>query len=147
MSKLDVDTKLIETLAKLLQDTGLTEIELSEGDARIRVARQVQMVAATTAPAAAVPAMPAAAPPAPDDADDPGAVTSPMVGTVFMAPEPGAANFVTVGAEVSEGQTLLIIEAMKVMNPIRSPMSGRVARILVKDSGPVEFGEVLLVIE
>jgi len=152
MGKLNVDTALIETLAELLQRTGLTEIELAEGDSRIRVVRAPQpLTAAIPAPslmpepAAAGPAV--AARPATAAERHPGAVHAPMVGTVYLTPEPGAAPFITVGGEVSEGQTLLIIEAMKVMNPIRAPRGGRIAEILVSNGDPVEYGELLLVIE
>jgi acetyl-CoA carboxylase biotin carboxyl carrier protein len=151
MAKLNVDTAVIERLAELLQRTGLTEIELAEGDSRIRVAREPQGVVATV-PASATPA-PAARPPAdeqPQEAaveEHPGAVRAPMVGTVYLTPEPGAQPFITVGAEVREGQTLLIIEAMKVMNPIRAARGGRIARLLVANGDPVEYGELLLLIE
>jgi acetyl-CoA carboxylase biotin carboxyl carrier protein len=152
MAKPKVDTALIEALAELLQRTGLTEIELAEGDSRIRVARQPQPVAAS------VPAMAPAPTPAGSAADQrpasptapeehPGAVHAPMVGTVYLTPEPGAPPFITVGAEVREGQTLLIIEAMKVMNPIRAAHSGRVTKLLVANGDPVEYGELLLIIE
>jgi acetyl-CoA carboxylase biotin carboxyl carrier protein len=156
MAKLNVDTKLIETLAELLQRTGLTEIEVAEGEARIRVAREPQPVVATVPP----PAAPARgqrpqvaadeAPPAPTAARDPahpGAVQAPMVGTVYLTPEPGAQPFVSVGDEVREGHTLLIIEAMKVMNPIRAPRNGRIAEIAVGNGDPVEYGELLMIIE
>lgn len=153
MTKLKADTELIETLAELLQRTGLTEIELAEGDSRVRVARQPQPLLATLQ-AAAAPALAASAAPVSRDGDrtlpgeeHPGALHAPMVGTVYLTPEPGAPPFITVGAEVREGQTLLIIEAMKVMNPIRAPKSGRVARIVVGNGDPVEYGELLLVIE
>jgi acetyl-CoA carboxylase biotin carboxyl carrier protein len=151
MAKPKVDSALIETLAELLQRTGLTEIELAEGDSRIRVARQPQPVLAsipTLAPAPA-PAGPAARDGAGHAApeDHPGAVRAPMVGTVYLTPEPGAPPFITVGAEVREGQTLLIIEAMKVMNPIRAARSGRIVNLLVANGDPVEYGELLLIIE
>jgi acetyl-CoA carboxylase biotin carboxyl carrier protein len=142
MTTITVDSTLIETLAELLERTGLSEIELAEGDARIRVVRQLAPVA--------VPA--AAPPPAAAEAAEPseralqGAVLSPMVGTVYLAPEPGAQPFVSVGGRVEEGQTLMIIEAMKVMNPIRAPRSGTVSKILVENAGPVEYGEPLLVL-
>lgn len=152
---LNVDTALIEKLAELLQRTGLTEIELSEGEARIRVAKQPAPIVAnaTLQPVAAV--APASPPPAAEvasprmasaDADHPGGVRAPMVGTVYLTPEPGADPFVSVGSDVKEGQTLLIVEAMKVMNPLPSPRSGAVTAILVGDGDPVEFGEPLLVI-
>ena len=151
MAKLNVDTALIETLAELLQRTGLTEIELAEGDSRIRVVREPQALV-TTVPAAAAAPVPTAA--AREDAtyhaaaeDHPGAVRAPMVGTIYLTPEPGAPPFISVGAEVRDGDTLLIIEAMKVMNPIRAPRSGRIAKLLVTNGDPVEYGELLLIIE
>ena len=157
MGKLNVDTALIETLAELLQRTGLTEIELAEGDSRIRVARQPQPLIATVPTVSFAPHPAASAGPSAISATEPaagtvaerhpGAVQAPMVGTVYLIPEPGAAPFADVGAEVREGQTLLIIEAMKVMNPIRAPRSGRVARVLVSNGDPVEYGELLLIIE
>ena len=149
MTRQKVDTALIETLAELLQRTGLTEIELAEGDSRIRVVRAPQpLVTQIPGPAAAPAPVPAASEetaPAPEE--HPGAVRAPMVGTVYLTPEPGAAPFITLGAEVREGQTLLIIEAMKVMNPIRAPRSGRIAKLLVTSGDPVEYGELLLIIE
>jgi acetyl-CoA carboxylase biotin carboxyl carrier protein len=153
MAKLNVDTALIERLAELLQRTGLTEIELAEGDSRIRVARKTQPVIATVpgpAPASAAAAAPAGSEEAARHAaaeEHPGAVRAPMVGTVYLTPEPGAPPFITVGGEVREGQTLLIIEAMKVMNPIRAARSGRIAKLLVTNGDPVEYGELLLIIE
>jgi acetyl-CoA carboxylase biotin carboxyl carrier protein len=150
MGKLNVDTALIETLAELLQRTGLTEIELAEGDSRIRVVRALQPLTAAV-PAASLAPQPAGAQAAASASASaerhPGAVRAPMVGTVYLTPEPGAAPFVAVGAEVSEGQTLLIIEAMKVMNPIRASRGGRIAEVLVSNGDPVEYGELLLVIE
>jgi acetyl-CoA carboxylase biotin carboxyl carrier protein len=146
MPKLEVDTELIERLAELLRRTGLSEIELSEGESRIRVARN-GVAAAPTAPAAQVAGEPAVPAPAAADASHPGAVTSPMVGTAYLTPEPGAAPYVTVGGRVEEGQTLLIIEAMKVMNPVRAPRSGRVTQIFIASGDPVEYGELLLLIE
>lgn len=157
-STLNVDTALIEKLAELLQRTGLTEIELSEGEARIRVAKQPAAVAATLPAMAAAPLGPAVQPVAsvPEvaapqatgvDRDHPGAVRAPMVGTVYLTPEPGADPFASVGGNVTEGQTLLIVEAMKVMNPIRAPRSGRVASIMVSNGDPVEYDELLLIID
>jgi acetyl-CoA carboxylase biotin carboxyl carrier protein len=152
MIKPKVDTALIEALAELLQRTGLTEIELAEGDSRIRVVKAPQAVVAQVPgvlPAAHASA-PAIAdqpvPPAPPE-EHPGAVRAPMVGTAYLTPEPGAQPFVTVGSDVREGQTLLIIEAMKVMNPIRAPRSGRIAKLLVANGDPVEYGELLLIID
>jgi acetyl-CoA carboxylase biotin carboxyl carrier protein len=153
MPKLNVDTSLIEALADLLQRTGLTEIEISEGDARIRVVRE-QVAAVAHVPHAPRPA-PAAAPvavaaePAARELAEshPGAVRAPMVGTVYLTPEPGAPPFVSLGDEIREGQTLLIIEAMKVMNPIRAPRGGRLVQLLVNSGDPVEYGELLMIIE
>lgn len=152
MPKPNIDTSLIETLALLLQRTGLTEIEISEGDARIRVAREpdnvVAQVPAAPRPAAAAAPPPDAAPaPAAAKETHPGAIHAPMVGTVYLTPEPGATPFVSVGDEVHEGQTLLIIEAMKVMNPIRAPRSGRLLQLAVGSGDPVEYGELLMIIE
>jgi acetyl-CoA carboxylase biotin carboxyl carrier protein len=143
--KFDLDSALVRKLAKLLQETGLSEIEYAEGDKRIRCASQVTTsiahhtpIVAAPAAAAAVEAKPAAVLGTP--------VASPMVGTVYLAPEPGKPPFVKKGDTVKEGDTLLIIEAMKVMNPIKAPASGTIADILVGDSKPVEFGETLIVI-
>ena len=150
MAKPKVDTALIETLAELLQRTGLTEIELAEGDSRIRVARQPQPVVASVPAPAPAPAGPVTGDEATAHAaaeEHPGAVRAPMVGTVYLTPEPGAPPFITIGAEVREGQTLLIIEAMKVMNPLRAARSGRIAKLLVANGDPVEYGELLLIIE
>jgi acetyl-CoA carboxylase biotin carboxyl carrier protein len=147
MAKFDVDESLIRKLAELLDQTGLTEIEYENGPQRIRVNKQ--MLAAATAAAAPASAAPATAPAAAVRADGPpaGAVTSPMVGTVYLAPEPGATPYVKVGDRVSKGQTLLIIEAMKVMNPIPAAAGGTVREILISDGRPVEYGEVLMVID
>ena len=150
MSGFDVDSDLIRRLAELLDETGLSEIEVGEGEHRVRVVRAGAVAAAPAAnpaPAAAdAPATPATAD-ADADASHPGAVTSPMVGTVYTAPEPGAPPYVKVGDTVSEGQPLFVIEAMKVMNPIRAPRAGRVTRILVQNRDPVEYGGVLLILE
>jgi acetyl-CoA carboxylase biotin carboxyl carrier protein len=147
MTKHQVDAELVRKLAQLLDETGLTELEYQTNSLRVRVAKGggAPAVVAATPSAAAAPAPAAAA--APTAGDHPGAVTSPMVGTAYCAPEPGAAPFVKVGDTVRQGQTLLIIEAMKVMNPLPAPRGGRVTEILVHDSQPVEYGEVLLVIE
>jgi acetyl-CoA carboxylase biotin carboxyl carrier protein len=148
MSRIPFDPDAIRALAALLVETGLSEIELSERDSRIRVVRAVSVVAA--APASAP--LPIAAAPAPvepqaDDASHPGAVTSPMVGVAYLAPEPGAAPFVTIGQSVAAGQTLLLIEAMKTFNQIRAPKAGTVARILVSSGAPIEYGEALMILE
>ncbi len=143
-AKLTIDPELIRALARLLEETGLGEIEYAEGERRVRVARPAA-AAATVVTAAAAPAAAAAIP---AEGDVPAnAVTSPMVGTVYLAAEPGSPSLVKVGDRVREGQTLLIIEAMKVMNPIRAPRAGAVTRILVANGAPVEYGEPLLVIE
>jgi acetyl-CoA carboxylase biotin carboxyl carrier protein len=147
-----VDRELITALAALLAENNLTEIEWSEGDRRLRVVRApAQMIVGAPmmqAPTgAAAPAAAAAPAKAEYSKDHPGAVTSPMVGTVYVAPEPGAKPFISEGQEVRQGQTLLIVEAMKTMNPIPAPRGGTVRRILVKDGGPVEFGQLLMIIE
>ncbi len=148
MAKQDVDAELVRRLADLLDDAKLTEIEYATQNLRIRVVRQPAPQTVVAGPTAAPAATPAtAAEPAAPPADHPGTVASPMVGTVYVAPEPGAAAFVKVGDTVRAGQTLLIIEAMKLMNPLPSPRAGRVTQILVRDAQPVEFGEPLLVIE
>lgn len=154
------DQALIEAIAKLLNEQNLAEIEIEREDLRVRVTRTyaataVQQVAmpayapaAAPAPAAALPASSSIAAPASDDiASNPGTLTSPMVGTAYMASEPGKPPFVTVGSKVSEGQTVLIIEAMKTMNQIPAHRSGTVSRILVEDASPIEYGQPLVVIE
>jgi acetyl-CoA carboxylase biotin carboxyl carrier protein len=145
-----VDPRLIRELAELLTETGLSEIEIDRGGMRIRVARgggpQIALAAAPAAAAAAATA-PQPATAEGDLSKHPGCVHSPMVGTAYLAPEPGAAAFIDVGTRVSQGQTLLIIEAMKTMNQIPAPKAGTVTRILVGNSQPVEFGEPLVIIE
>ena len=146
MAKPTVDSDQIRELAKLLEETGLAEVEVTEGDRSIRVVRNG--VAATAVPMAPAPAPAAAAPaPAANDESHPGAVTSPMVGTIYLAASPGAAPFVKAGSQVAQGDTLLIVEAMKVMNPIPAPRTGTVKSILVDDGQPVEFDEPLLILE
>ncbi len=152
------NSKFIKELAEILDAHNLTEIELEGEDGLIRVARDVTPAIVSTTPAPA-PAMPSAAPPPtqsteppaaapkPDTSADGHSVTSPMVGTIYIAPEPGAPPFINIGDTVSAGQTLFIIEAMKTMNPITAPDGGVVKQILVEDSQPVEFGEALVVIE
>lgn len=157
-----VDRDLIRTIAELLNEQNLAEVEIEHDDFRVRVTRShaqevVHMPsapypapvapAAAPAPGAATPAPAAAEAPADDIGSNPGTLTSPMVGTAYMAPEPGAANFVEVGTKVTEGQTILIIEAMKTMNQIPAHRAGTVTKILVEDAQPVEFGEPLVVIE
>jgi acetyl-CoA carboxylase biotin carboxyl carrier protein len=148
-SDLSVDAELVRQLAALLDETGLTEIEYAVGERRIRVARGAAPMTTVSLAPQAVPAVavPAAEPAPASLAEHPGAVKSPMVGTAYLAPQPGAAAFVKAGDPVTEGQVILIIEAMKVMNQIRSPRAGRVHEVLVADGAPVEFGEVLMVLE
>ena len=144
------DAEVIRKLAGLLAETGLSEIEYAVGDTRIRVARETAKPAAPPAATNSTGLPPAAEPaakPATNGAAHPGTVTSPIVGIAYLAVEPGAAPFVQLGDTVSEGQTLLIIEAMKVMNQIRAPHAGRVTRIYAEDSGPVEYGAPLMLIE
>ncbi|WP_234682723.1 acetyl-CoA carboxylase biotin carboxyl carrier protein [Bradyrhizobium monzae] len=147
------DSALVRELALLLDETSLTEIEIERAGLRLRVARNISVAATMPVPVAhAAPglvAAPAAAPAAAaaDMSKHPGAVSSPMVGTAYWAPEPGAKPFVEVGSKVSVGQTLLIIEAMKTMNQIPSTRAGTVTQILVEDGQPVEFGEPLVIIE
>ncbi len=152
----ETDVAFISALAELLHKNDLTELsvkrEYGEADSlEVRVVKQAQIVTVAAAPAPALPhaaAQAAPAAPSPEDpAQHPGAVTSPMVGTVFLASEPGATPFVTLGATVAEGQTVLIIEAMKTMNQIPAPRAGTVRRILVDDGHPVEYGAPLLIIE
>jgi len=153
-----IDKELIRDLANILNDTDLSEIEVEQDDLRIRVSRSappatVYAAAPQYAPApAAAPAAPAGAPaaaaaPAAPARNPANTVTSPMVGTVYLSPAPGARAFVEVGATVKEGQTILIVEAMKTMNQIPAPKSGKVTEIIVNDAQPVEYGEALVVIE
>lgn len=155
-----IDARLVRKLADILKDTGLSEIEVEHAGLKIRVARELTVAAAPTqyvqataaptyapapAPAAAAPAAEAAAPAPAARAGE--AVKSPMVGTVYLSPQPGADPFINVGDTVSAGQTLLIVEAMKTMNPISAPKAGKVVEILVGDAQPVEFGEPLVIVE
>jgi len=146
-----IDARLVRELADILTETGLSEIEVERGDLKIRVAKTLTgvaapLLAAAPAPAAAAPAsLPAAAPAPVRAAGD--TVNSPMVGTVYLQPQPGSPAFVKVGDTVQAGQTLFIVEAMKTMNPIPAPKGGRIVEILVEDAQPVEFGEPLAVIE
>ena len=146
------DSALVRELALLLDETSLTEIEIERAGLRLRVARNISVAATMPMQMAAAPAIlpaaaAAAAPAAADLSKHPGAVISPMVGTAYWAPEPGAKPFIEVGSKVSVGQTLLIIEAMKTMNQIPSSRAGTVTQILVEDGQPVEFGEPLVIIE
>ena len=151
MAKFELDTEFVRKLAQLLHETHLGEIELADGDKRVRVARQAVTVAAPAAGPVAVAASPTAPTAAPAaDADlgkHPGAVKSPMVGTAYLASEPGKPNFVAIGDKVTAGQTLLIIEAMKTFNPIKAPKAGTIMQILVANAHPVEFGEPLMIVE
>ncbi len=147
---MNIDSALVRELAEMLDETGLTEIEVEDGDRKIRVARGVvAMPAAHYAPPAA-PMPPPVTGPAPspvaEAAAPANAVKSPMVGTVFLAPEPGAAEFIAIGQQVKAGDTLLIIEAMKVLNAIPAPASGTIRAILVENAQPVEFDQPLVVI-
>jgi acetyl-CoA carboxylase biotin carboxyl carrier protein len=151
MTRIHIDEDAIRRLAALLEETGLSEIEIAEAESRLRVSRaaaptQVFAQAPGAALAAgAAPAIPAGD--APLDASHPGAVTSPMVGIAYLSPEPGAAAFVKPGDKVSVGQTVLLIEAMKTFNQIKAPRSGTVTRILIETGAPVEYGEVLMLVE
>ena len=144
-AKPGIDAGAIRELAQLLKDTGLTEIEIEHNGARIRVSRGGVAIAAAATPAPA-PVAAAPAPAAPSSGPAAGAVPSPMVGTVYLSPEPGKPAFIAVGKPVKEGDTLFIVEAMKTMNPITAPRSGTVREICVSDKQPVEFGQSLCVI-
>ena len=158
---MQVDSKLVRELAELLDAGNLTEIEVKDGERSIRVARTTAAVTYAAAPAPALAAAPAAPPAAPctptatpaadsgetDWKSHPGLVKSPIVGTAYLTPEPGSSPFVTEGGEVKAGQTLVIVEAMKVMNPITAPKSGRVVKIFIRSEQPVEYDEPLVVIE
>ncbi len=159
MSKdIQFDPATIRELAQILRESDLSEIELVDSDMRLKLVRQISaapiampmaMPAAVSAPSAsaAVAAPTAAAPAVADDADHPGAVTSPMVGVAYLSPEPSAAPFVTVGSKVAQGQTLMLIEAMKTYNQIKAPRAGTVTRILIESGTPVEYGEALMIAE
>jgi acetyl-CoA carboxylase biotin carboxyl carrier protein len=147
--KIEIDPELIAELTRLLESNNLTEIEVQRGDQRVRVARggAVYAAAPVVAAPAANPGPVTAAETARDFARHPGLVTSPMVGTAYRSPEPGAKMFVEEGTEVAAGQTLLIVEAMKTMNAIPAPRAGKITKILVDDGQPVEFGEPLMILE
>ena len=152
--RLPIEEAVIRKLAEVMKDTGLSEISWSDGKMQVKLASGggggtwVAAPAASAAPAAAPAAAPvAAAPSGNDPASHPGAVKSPMVGTAYVAAEPGAAAFVREGDTVKQGQTVLIVEAMKTMNPIPAPKGGRVVKIMIEDKQPVEFGQVLMIIE
>jgi acetyl-CoA carboxylase biotin carboxyl carrier protein len=144
--KSNIDQDLIRELAKLLEETGLSELEVEQEGTRIRVARGGRVAAPAPTPVVVAPAAPVAAAAVADAGKHAGAVTSPMVGTAYLAPSPGAKAFVEVGTRVKSGDTLLIIEAMKTMNQIPA-RSGIVTQILVEDGQPVEFGEAMMIIE
>lgn len=155
MAKFEMDTDFIRKLAAILEETNLGEIELADGERKIRVARPTTIaapaapiaIAPMAASAAPVAVVPVAAAGAGDLSKHPGAVKSPMVGTAYLAPEPGKPMFVNVGDKVTAGQTILIIEAMKTFNPIKAPKAGTVTQILIENARPVEFGEVLMIVE
>jgi acetyl-CoA carboxylase biotin carboxyl carrier protein len=147
----EIDTRLVRQLADILTETGLSEIEVERGDLKVRVAKTltaaVQVAAAAPVAAAHAPAPAAPAPEAPAPRRNGETISSPMVGTVYLQPQPGSPPFIKVGDTVQAGQTLFIVEAMKTMNPIPAPKGGRVVEILVGDAQPVEFGAALAVIE
>jgi acetyl-CoA carboxylase biotin carboxyl carrier protein len=150
-----IDPNLVRELAAVLNESGLSEIEVEHGELRLRLARTLVAAAPAAhthvvhaAPAAPAPAAPPPAAPAPADAaSHPGAVPSPMVGTAYLSPEPGAPPFIKVGDTVNAGQTLMVVEAMKTFNPIPAPRAGKIAAILVSDAQPVEYGEPLVILE
>jgi len=154
MMRIPIDPDVIRMLAAVLVETGLSEIEIAEKDTRIRVVRtpssgatRVVNDGSLMAPAEVTIGAGASPPAAPDFGMHPGAVTSPMVGVVYLAPEPGAPPFVSVGQSVAAGQTLLLIEAMKTFNQIKAPKAGTVARVLVSNGTPVEYGEAMMILE
>ena len=157
---LQFDPATIRELAQILRESDLTEIELVDNDMRVKLVRQLTVApmampvaaapspsAASAAAAAPAPSPSPAAPAAEVDADHPGAVNSPMVGVAYLSPEPTSAPFVTIGSKVTQGQTLMLIEAMKTYNQIKAPRAGTVTRILVESGTPVEFGEPLMIVE
>jgi acetyl-CoA carboxylase biotin carboxyl carrier protein len=148
LAKQEIDHELIRALAKLLDETGLTEIEFERGGQRVRVARHAQaaVAVAPAVQATTIETLPSGSGTV-DPSKHPGVVNSPMVGTCYRAPEPGARPFVEVGARVRAGDPLLIVEAMKTMNQIQAPRAGTVIQILIEDGQPVEFGEPLMIIE
>jgi len=152
MSKI-INSESVRRLAELLNEAGLSEIEYDTGTIRIRVARNHGSGVSYAPPPVAVPPAPDASSPTVEmasadmAADHPGAITSPMVGTIYLAPEPGAASFINVGDTISKGQTLMIIEAMKTFNEIKAPHSGTVKQIMIENGVPVEFGDILAIID
>jgi acetyl-CoA carboxylase biotin carboxyl carrier protein len=147
MPPFDIDSKTIRKLAELMTETGLSEIEMAEGDRRVRVSRATLAGAAAPVQVATASAPGPTAIAAVSPASHPGAVISPMVGTAYFQGEPGTPPFVSVGDAVRVGDTLLIIEAMKVMNPIKAPKSGTLTQILISDGQPVEYGEPMMIVE
>ncbi len=149
--KQTIDPALVRELAQILDDTGLSEIEVEHGELRLRIARTLTAAAAPAAThyvqAAPAPVAAASAPAPADAAAHPGAVPSPMVGTAYLSPEPGAPAFIKAGDTVAAGQTMLVVEAMKTFNPIPAPRAGKVVAILVTDAQPVEYGEPLVILE
>ncbi len=148
MTRIPTDPEQIRQLAAVMAETGLTEVEISDKDTRIRVVRGGAVVSHAAVAAAPVSAPAPIIAPLPEHGPThAGAITSPMVGVAFLAPEPGAANFVTAGQQVTAGQTVLLIEAMKTFNQIKAPRAGTVTKIVVQNSSPVEYGEVLMIVE
>jgi acetyl-CoA carboxylase biotin carboxyl carrier protein len=147
LTRIPIDPDTIRALAAVLVETGLTEIEIADKDSRIRVVRGGGVATTMIPVVAPVAAVPVATAVAQDMAAHPGAVVSPMVGVAYLAPEPGTPAFVAIGQQVTAGQTLLLIEAMKTFNQIKAPKAGTVAAILVQSGAPVEYGEVLIILE
>jgi acetyl-CoA carboxylase biotin carboxyl carrier protein len=148
LTRIPIDPDTIRALAAVLVETGLTEIEIADKDSRIRVVRGGGVATTVVAPTTSAPVASAAtAPVANEAAIHPGAVISPMVGVAYLSPEPGASPFISVGQQVTAGQTLLLIEAMKTFNQIKAPKAGTVTAILVQSGAPVEYGEALIILE
>lgn len=151
MTRIPIDPDAIRALAAVLVETGLSEIEIADKDSRIRVVRSLApatVLASVTAPAPALaPVQAVVAPVEQDLADHPGAIVSPMVGVAYLSPDPGSPAFVSVGQQVTAGQTLLLIEAMKTFNQIKAPKAGTLVSIPVQHGAPVEYGEVLMIVE
>jgi acetyl-CoA carboxylase biotin carboxyl carrier protein len=147
VTRIPTDPEQIRQLAAVMAETGLTEVEIADKDTRIRVVRAVGIASQAPAPQESLAPRRAPEPVTEIAVSHPGAVTSPMVGVVYLAPEPGAANFVSVGQQVVQGQTLLLIEAMKTFNQIRAAHAGTVTKIIVQNSAPVEYGELLMIVE
>jgi acetyl-CoA carboxylase biotin carboxyl carrier protein len=148
LTRIPIDPDTIRALAAVLVETGLTEIEIADKDSRIRVVRGAIGSTTIVAPSTTAPIAPAAAVPLNHEAaTHPGAVVSPMVGVAYLSPEPGAPSFVSIGQQVTAGQTLLLIEAMKTFNQIKAPKAGTVTAVLVQSGAPVEYGEALIVLE